>query len=84
MTSKEWVNQNTNDSLQDWVLILMERYANHKTNYLQAKILDWRNNYLKYWSELENSEAEFAGYILDQFDLFFDITTERNENRNEV
>lgn len=40
---------------------------------LYKKIIEWRENYLQYWSKLEQPEAEFALYLLDQFDLHFNL-----------
>ena len=40
---------------------------------LYKKLMEWRENYLQYWSKLEQPEAEFALYLLDQFDLHFNL-----------
>lgn len=40
---------------------------------LYKKIIEFRTNYLQHWSQLESNEAEFALYLLDQFDLHFNL-----------
>lgn len=73
MNAKEWIGENTNDSVQDWMLENMERYASYKNKEFHKKLMEWRENYLQHWSKLENNEAEFALYLLDQFDLHFNL-----------
>lgn len=40
---------------------------------LYKKLMEWRENYLQHWSKLQQPEAEFALYLLDQFDLHFNL-----------
>ncbi len=53
--------------------LLMERYKDNQMEEVHSKIMSFRENYLQHWSKLENNEAEFALYLLDQFDLHFNL-----------
>ncbi len=79
MNAKEWlINKYSNEKnilavFGDPHYKLMENYANYENKELHKKLMEWRENYLQYWSQLENNEAEFALYLLDQFDLHFNL-----------
>lgn len=77
MSAKDWINyinetEDSQYSVYDSNIVLMERYANYKNKELYIKIFEFRNM-LKHFSSQENSEAEMCEYLLYQFDKDFNI-----------
>jgi hypothetical protein len=78
MTSKEWMLENIETSIKNSSLDvddLLERWGNHKTKELEAKILSFRNQ-LNF--HVEAGSYDEAEYFLQEFDNCFNITTEIN------
>jgi hypothetical protein len=55
------------------LIFLMENYTNFRLRLLESELMSFRNNYLKHFSEIENSDAEFAEYLLHQYDMHFNL-----------
>lgn len=92
MNAQEWLNKN--EEIEMYSLInyipLMEKYANYKTRDLEAKILTFRDR-LKTTVDvslggtivMKNYNDEYYN-IVDIFDEYFNITTNRNDNNNNI
>lgn len=77
MSAKDWINyinetEDSQYSIYDSNIVLMERYANYKTKELYSKIVEFRNGLLACALQ-ETKEGEEAEYWLKLFDKHFNI-----------
>lgn len=83
LTAKEWLEKEgyfNEFAISEGIHPLFERYANYRNRMLEAKILEFRNQIIvEDWMKMPYRYNE---EFLEQFDKYFNITTERQGKIN--